>query len=92
MALLIGGYRMTIKLSSKGGGGSIIGDVRALNVDDASGLFISSGEEWLRTGVIDDDVASYPDAKQGNNGSPYVGLPSQETDASTGLPIYVRIK
>lgn len=46
------------------GGGSIIGDVRALNVVDVDGLFVEGGDEWLRTGVVETDLASYPDAKQ----------------------------
>jgi hypothetical protein len=74
-----------------GSGGSIIGDIKPLNVDDTNGLFVVSGQSWLRSGIVDDNVSSYPEAKQ--SGDPaYVGIASQDFDSSTGLPIYVRIK
>ena len=83
---------MTITVGAVGG--SKIGSVAPFNVTDTNGLFVDAGESWLRTGVIDDDVASYPDAKVGNVplGYDFVGLQSQDFDASTGLPMYVRIK
>ena len=45
------------------GGGSIVGDFKGMYVTDVNGLYEKNGESWLRNGVIDDDVASYPDAK-----------------------------
>lgn len=51
--------------SKSAGGGSEIGDFKGLNVNDVNGLYINAlGEEWLRHGVIETDLASYPDAKQ----------------------------
>jgi hypothetical protein len=42
---------------------SFIGETKALNVNDNFGLFQSGTEHWLKTGVIETDTASYPDAK-----------------------------
>ena len=57
---------MTVEIIVKGGGGSVIGDERALYVDDVAGLFTNEAEEWLKTGTVETDTASYPDAKVTN--------------------------
>ena len=45
-----------------GGGGSEIGDIKPIHTDDI--LHINENDEhWLRTGHVEDDIASYPDAK-----------------------------
>ena len=49
-----------------GGGGGFIGDVKPLNVNDTGGLFVQDGQSWLKTGVVNTDTASYPDAKIGS--------------------------
>ena len=72
----------------------MIGAVRPLHVDDTDGMHTPlSGEKWLKTGIIETTVASYPDAKTTTdaNGT-YVGIVTAEVDESTGLPIYLKIK
>jgi hypothetical protein len=43
--------------------GTVVGDIRTLYVDDVNGLYTNGTEEWFRSGVVDTDTASYPDAK-----------------------------
>lgn len=50
-------------VAASGGGGSIIGDLRTLYVDDVAGFFVNDSETWLRTGVTSTDTGTYPDAK-----------------------------
>ena len=68
---------MTITVGA--GGGSKIGSVSPFNVDDVGGLFENAGETWLRTGVVETDLASYPDAKQET-------IPEVRDDVFTLLP------
>lgn len=43
---------------------SMIGSVRPLHVDDVDGLHTPlDGSKWLKTGTIETDIGSYPDAK-----------------------------
>lgn len=49
---------MTIPISS--GGGFAINDAKTINSN--SFLVVQNGQEWLRTGQLETDTASYPDA------------------------------
>ena len=73
---------------------AMIGSVRPLHVDDVDGLHTSlDGSKWLKTGTIETDTGSYPAAKTTTDGEgTYVGISSEETDESTNLPIYLKIK
>ena len=44
-----------------GGSGTAIGETKGFYVDDNP--LVLGDEVWLKTGTVDDDVASYPDAK-----------------------------
>jgi len=44
-----------------GGGGSFIGDLRPISTNKRK--FVASDQTWIRSGQLDDDVASYPDAE-----------------------------
>lgn len=74
-----------------GSNGYVIGDVRPLYTD--SSLVEIGSQEWLKTGVINDDVASYPDAKSvEHEGKNVVGIPTQLFFEGTDIPLYLRIK
>ena len=78
---------------SDGGQVSVIGEVIGLNVSDINGKFTSNGQIWLKTGFIETDVASYPDAKQTTDDlGTYVGISTHITDQDTGFSMYVRSK
>ena len=51
------------EVEGSGGGGSVIGDIRTLQVDDTDGLVDLNGEIYLRSGVVSTDLTEYPDAK-----------------------------
>jgi len=51
----------------------------------------SDGGIWLKSGVVDTDTGSFPDATIVNIPPDAVGLETEFTDTDTGLPIYTRV-
>ena len=56
---------------------SVIGDIRDFHSDEDK-IVTEDGQEWLRTGYVEDDVASYPDAKVTNGSIAMDGLAAGE--------------
>lgn len=69
-----------------------VGDIKPIYSDEQL-ITETRGHQWLRTGIVNDDVSNYPNAKSiEHEGVIVVGIPQQLFFQGTSIPLFVRIK